>query len=70
MNDFDRFLERELRVMLDPVVGAEPPARGARRRRLEPSPESLPAEVDAVKDSIPMSEPVPVAVPIPAAQLH
>ena len=31
MNDFDRFLEFELRRMLDPVVASGPPRR--RRRR-------------------------------------
>ncbi len=32
MNDFDRHLELGLQRMLDPVVSAEPPARGVRRR--------------------------------------
>jgi hypothetical protein len=31
MNDFDRFLEFELRQMLDPVVGREAPGRRGRK---------------------------------------
>jgi hypothetical protein len=33
MNDFDKFLELELRHLLDPVVAIVAPARGSRRRR-------------------------------------
>ena len=33
MNDFDKFLERELRHMLDHVVARVAPARGSRRQR-------------------------------------
>ena len=32
MNDFDRFLEFELRQMLDPVVSSGAPRRGKRRK--------------------------------------
>jgi hypothetical protein len=54
MNEFDRFLEQELRLMLDPVVEVQPPARGERLRRL---PEPTLALTPAV-------EPVPVTVPV------
>jgi hypothetical protein len=33
MNDFDRFLERGLRNMLDPVVAVQPPPRKRRAER-------------------------------------
>ena len=55
MNDFDRFLEQELRQMLDPVVAAVPPARGERLRRppepgltLEVRAEPAPATIASV----------------------
>lgn len=36
MNDYDRFLETQLRRMLDPVVATVPPIRRARRVAIEP----------------------------------
>jgi hypothetical protein len=56
MNDFDRFLEQELRQMLDSVVAAKPPIRGKRLRR-SPEP-TLALE--------PMVEPAPATVPVAA----
>ena len=51
MNDFDRYLEIELRLMLDPVVVRRPPTRRGRRQAFAPV---LPvAEVLAL-------EPIPV----------
>ena len=35
MNEFDRFLETQLRRMLDPVVASRPPARGRRQKAPE-----------------------------------
>jgi hypothetical protein len=56
MNDFDRFLELNLRRMLDPVVEAPPPGR---RRRVGRKP------VLAVMPAIePAAEPVPVTVSV------
>jgi hypothetical protein len=59
MNDFDKFLELQLRAMLDPVVATPPPPRKSRRpkpRRLilaveapiELAPEAIPVETVAV----------------------
>jgi hypothetical protein len=36
MNDFDRFLEIELREMLDPVAATQPPRRRGHRRTSRP----------------------------------
>lgn len=56
MNDFDRFLEQELRQMLDPVVTAQPPARGERHRRLpEPSLAIEPAAVEPALVTVPVA---------------
>ena len=69
MNDFDRFLELELREMLDPVVAVQPP------RRLglaEASRRILTLEIpvaDYASEAVPV-EPAAVTVPIaPAAQV-
>ena len=56
MNDFDSFLELELRDMLDPITERRPPARRGRRRpvlSIEPvapevGMEGLPGEPAAV----------------------
>jgi hypothetical protein len=59
---FDMFLERELRQMLDPVVGAKPPARGGRLKgRPEPVLTLEPA-VETVPVAVPLTVP---AVPVP-----
>jgi hypothetical protein len=67
MNDFDRYLESELRKMLDPVVDA-----GAPRRR-RPKGSGLPllavvtAPIEKVAEVLPSID--PVAVPVPALQI-
>ena len=64
MNDFDRFLEFELRQMLDPVV--TPPAPRRRRRKSNRSPllkvVSAPIELAAAVE--------PVVVPIQPFRVH
>jgi hypothetical protein len=57
MNDFDRFLEHNLRRMLDPVVEARPPARGRRVGR-KPVVAVIPPAIESA------AEPVPVTVPV------
>jgi hypothetical protein len=61
MNDFDRFLEFELRQMLDPVV--TPPAP-RRRRRVNGSPllTIVPPEVEAIVAVEPVVVPVQPAL--------
>ena len=68
MNDFDRFLEFELRQMLDPVVNAGTPRR---RSRQKPTPRPL---LEVVKSPLDMAvEAVvePVVIPVqPYRILH
>ena len=68
MNDFDRFLEMQLRHMLDPVVATPAPSRRLRRKRV--SQPILTVEVPAgpATEAIPLAEPVVVAVPAAASQ--
>ena len=66
MNDFDRYLETELRVMLNPVVARRPPARRGRRKKAEQPAVPL-VPVDAlVVQTIPVV--VPVTVPVAPAR--
>ena len=62
MNDFDRFLETELKLMLDPVVARRPPTRSGRPKsagRRAPAP----TVVELAAEAIPIVEPV-VTVPV------
>lgn len=61
MNDYDRFLESELRRMLDPVVAARVPKRGRRNSRGRPSLVVLTA-TDPAAEVFPVVE--AVAVPV------
>lgn len=64
MNDFDRFLETQLRRMLDPVVATRPPTRGRRQKAPEPILAVVPPEL------VPTVEAVPVTIPVtPLPQL-
>ena len=62
MNDFDRYLELNLRDMLDPVVGGRPPARDFKDGR-------RPA-IELVGESVPVAVVEPVVVTLPVAPLH
>lgn len=63
MNDFDRFLETQLRQMLDPVVATQPPGRARRRKAGEPVIVVLDqTELVVVPDAVPVAV---VASPIP-----
>jgi len=59
MNDFDRYLELELRDLLDPITGTRPPAR---RGRGTPVLTVVPAPSDVAVDALP-GEPAVVAIP-------
>ena len=68
MNDFDRYLESELRRMLDPVVDAGAPSR--RRRRNDsglPLLAVVKAPIEKVAEVLPLIDPAPV--PVPAFQV-
>jgi hypothetical protein len=64
MNDFDRFLEFELRQMLDPVVTLGAPRR---RRRAKGSPRLtiVPPKVDAIMTVEPVVVPAQPALLLP-----
>jgi len=64
MNDFDRFLEFELRQMLDPVVT---PGAPRRRRRVKGSPllTIVPPQMDAIVAVEPVVVPVQPALVFP-----
>jgi hypothetical protein len=66
MDDFDRYLETELRVMLNPVVARRPPTRRGRRKEAEqPAVPLVPADT-LVIETIPVV--VPVTVPVAPAR--
>ncbi|MDQ2944238.1 MAG: hypothetical protein M3R21_11300 [Candidatus Dormibacteraeota bacterium] len=61
MNDFDRFLEFELRQMLDPVVSSGPPRR-RKRQKGTPRLRIVTASREFTADTIPVAESVVVPV--------
>ena len=67
MNDFDRFLELELKAMLDSVVASRPPARRGRKQTARLV--LLPFAADAlVAEAIPVVEPAVVNLPVARAR--
>lgn len=64
MNDFDRFLEFELRQMLDPVVTSRAPARRRRRKGSNQHPllVVVRAPLDLAAEMVPAVEPVVIPV--------
>jgi hypothetical protein len=62
MNDFDRFIEFELRQMLDPVVLPEAPRRRRRKSTRSPFLAVISAPIEMAADALPAVE--PVAVPV------
>jgi hypothetical protein len=72
MNDFDRFLEVQLRQMLDPVAMSQPPARRGRLEKpqtpiLAIAPAGAAATVELAAESFPVVEPAVVTVPVASA---
>ena len=68
MNDFDRFLEFELRQMLDPVVASGPPRRRTRKKADDrPLLTVIKAPLDLALEAA--VEPVPIPVQ-PLSILH
>ena len=68
MNDFDRFLELELRRMLDRVVGTVAPARGKHRQRARRPILTVEVPVVELAEVIPV-EPVVVPFTVVTRQL-
>ena len=64
MNDFDRFLETQLKGMLDPVVATRPPVRAERTAATETV-----LAVDA-PELIPAAEAVPVTISVNPLPQH
>lgn len=62
MNDFDRFLEFELRQMLDPVVISGAPRRRRRNRTGSPLLAVISAPLEIAADVQPAVKPVAVRV--------
>jgi hypothetical protein len=68
MNDFDRYLESELRQMLDPVVDAVAPSRRTWRKDSGlPLVAVVKAPIEKVAEGLPVID--PVVVPVPALQV-
>jgi hypothetical protein len=67
MDDFDRFLEIELKSMLGAIVARRPPAR--RGRNGEASKPSYPAADTLAVEPIPVTEPM-VVVTLPVTPAH
>lgn len=61
MNDFDRYLERQLRRMLDPVVATPAPRRMGPRVAAGRPILTVAAPIDRAAEAIPVVEPVPGA---------
>ena len=55
MNDFDRFLETQLRRMLDPVVTTRPPTRGRGHRAPDPILAVEPPELVGAVEAMPVT---------------
>jgi hypothetical protein len=67
MNDFDRFLELELRHMLDPVVAARAPRRIRRKTSGSPLLAAVTAPIELVVEVLPVVD--PVALPVQPVHL-
>ncbi len=63
MNDFDLFLEQELREMLDPIVAHRPPRRRGRQSRIEVVLALEPAPVELAVETIPVNASAPRLLP-------
>lgn len=69
MDDFDRFLDLQLRRMLDPVVATPAPRRrGARPRAWQPI-LVMEDPIEQAPKATPAVEPVVAAVPVARARL-
>jgi hypothetical protein len=67
MDDFDQFLEQNLRRMLDPV--ALSPALPRKAAWLARGIVAVPAPTDVSQEVTPFVEPLPPTVPVPARQV-
>lgn len=68
MNDFDRFLEFELRQMLDPVVTPGAPRRRRRKSTRSPLRKVVSTPIELAAEVLPKVE--PVVVPIQPFRVH
>jgi hypothetical protein len=69
MNDFDKFLDLQLRQMLDPVVATPAPPRGSRRPRVRQPVLAVEASIELASEAIPVVDPVVVTVPVASLPL-
>jgi hypothetical protein len=68
MNYFDRFLEFELRQMLDPVVNPEAPRRRRRKSTRSPLLKVVSAPIELAAEVLPTVK--PVVVPVKRFRVH
>ena len=68
MDDFERHLDVELQLLLDPIVATPAPRR---RRRAGGNPlRAIAGGLSSVASEVPvLAEPAPVTVPVPAAPI-
>jgi len=69
MNDFDRFLDLQLRRMLDPVVATPAPPRRSWRPRVRQPILAVEAPVELAQEAITVVEPIVATVPVAPAHL-
>ena len=69
MDDFERFLEVELRRMLDPVVALRPPTRGGLKQSRKPILAVIAPAIELAAEAIPVVEPQ-TTVSVPVAPAH
>ena len=69
MNDFDEYLETELRHMLDPVVATPAPRRTGPRVTVRRPILAVEAPIEVAAEAIPVVEPVPLAIQASAPPL-
>jgi len=67
MNDFERFLEFELRRMLDPVAASAAPRRARRMSSGLPLLAVVTAPIELMAEALPVVE--PVAIPVQPVHL-
>jgi len=69
MNDFDKFLDLQLRHMLDPVVATPAPPRRSRPPKARKPVLAVQASIELVPEVVPAVEPLMATVPVASSRL-